>query len=338
MAATRSFIAILFAGLGLGLSGCGGNSTPELNGTIAFMSGSGGVAVIGADGSGRRMLARGEQVVGPIRWSPDGKKLIFAMSKKGGIGRLYVAGADGREARRITRSKYETDINPAWSPDGRRIIFDAEGDGWTDLRMVNSDGSGEHKLTTGSYVTGNPAVVAGGDAWSPDGRTIAYLDHRGRVSLMKPDGSDRRRLNAQVVNSGGFSGSGVSWSPNGRKLLYDAGRRIVVVNADWTGVHGSLPRGRSPVWSPDGRQVVFVSYENVFVVNSDGSNLHKVGSHGGAPSWSPDGRWVIYARFDGRAGDIYVVRPDGSDERQVTDTPSSEADPVWSPLGSQPDG
>jgi len=47
---------------------------------------------------------------------------------------------------------------------------------------------------------------------------------------------------------------------------------------------------------------------------------------------------VIYARFEGPAGDIYVVRPDGSDERQVTDTPSSEADPVWSPLGSQPDG
>ena len=140
--------------------------------------------------------------------------------------------------------------------------------------------SGEHKLATGSYVTGNPAVVAGGDAWSPDGRAIAYLDHRGRVSLMKPDGSERRRLKAPVVNSGGFSWSGVSWSPDGRKLLYDAGRRIVVVNADGTGAHSVLPRGRSPVWSPDGRQVVFVSYENVFVVNSDGSNPHKSGSHG----------------------------------------------------------
>src|SRR6476646_1942112 len=310
MVAGRSLIAITLAALGLGLTGCGSDS-PQLSGTIAFMSKAGGVAVIGADGRGVSMLARGDQVVAPLRWSPDGKRVVFTMSK-GGIGRLYVAGADGREARRITRSKYETDINPAWSPDGRRIIFDAEGDGWTDLRMVNSDGSGEHKLTTGSYVTGNPAVVAGGDAWSPDGRTIAYLDHRGRVSLMKPDGSERRRLKGPAVNSGGFSWSGVSWSPNGRDLLYDAGRRIVVVNADGTGLRSVLPRGRSPVWSPDGRQVAFVSYEDVFVVNSDGSNLHKVGSHGGAPSWSPDGRWVIYARFDGRAGDIYVVRPDGS--------------------------
>ena len=297
------------------------------------MSKAGGVAVVGADGSGTRMLARGNQVQAPIRWSPDGKRLVFTMWK-GGTARLFVAGVDSRAARRITRSKYENDVNPAWSPDGRRIVFDAEGDGWSDLRMVNSDGSDEHKLATGSYVTGNPAVVAGGDAWSPDGRTIAYLDRRGRVSLMKPDGSDRRRLKGPALHSGGFSWSGVSWSPNGRELLYDAGRRIVVVNADGTGVHSVLPRGRSPVWSPDGRQVVFVSYENVFVVNSDGSNLHKVGSHGGTPSWSPDGRWVIYARFDGPAGDIYVVRPDGSDERQVTNTPSSEADPVWSPVDS----
>lgn len=336
MRVTRSFIAILVAGLGPWLSGCGGRS-PQLSGSIAFMTAAGRVAVIGADGSGTRTLALGEQVVAPIRWSPDGRELVFAMSKAG-AGRLYVADLDGGKARRITRSKYEYDINPAWSPDGRRIVFDAEGDGWTDLRMVNSDGSGEHKLTNGSYVTGNPAVVAGGDAWSPDGSTIAYLDDRGRVSLMKPDGSDRRRLKGPAVRSGGFSWSGVSWSPDGRALLYDAGPRIVIVNADGTGVRSILPRGRSPVWSPDGRQVVFVSYENVFVVDSDGSNPHKVGTHGGTPSWSPDGRWVIYARFEGRAGDIYIVRPDGSDERQVANTPASEADPVWSPVDSPPDG
>ncbi len=47
---------------------------------------------------------------------------------------------------------------------------------------------------------------------------------------------------------------------------------------------------------------------------------------------------MIYARFDGPTGDIYVVRPDGSDERQVTNTPSSEADPVWSPVDSEPGG
>src|SRR6476646_1195430 len=194
MVAGRSLIAITLAALGLGLIGCGSDS-PQLSGTIAFMSKAGGVAVIGADGRGVRMLARGDQVVAPMRWSPDGKRVVFTMWK-GGAARLYVAGVDGHQARRITRSKYESDFNPAWSADGRRIVFDAEGDGWSDLRMVNSDGSAEHKLATGSAVTGNPAVVAGGEAWSPDGRTIAYLDHRGRASLMKPDGSDRRRLKA----------------------------------------------------------------------------------------------------------------------------------------------
>jgi TolB protein len=106
------------------------------------------------------------------------------------------------------------------------------------------------------------------------------------------------------------------------------------VNADGTGLRSALPRGRSPVWSSDGRKVVFVRAGDVFVVNSDGTGLRKVGRSGASPSWSPDGRWVVYASFRNRDGDIYVVRADGSNERQLTNTKMHEADPVWSPVGS----
>ena len=315
-------LTLLIAGLGPALCGCG-ESSPQLTGTIAFMSGLSSIGMIDADGSGRRVVAHGTPE-GPLRWSPDGARLVFTMSRGGGRNRLYLAG--GSEVRRITRPKYEDDINPAWSPDGRQIVFDAQGDGWTDLRVVNANGSGEHKLAAGSYLTGNPARVAEGDAWSPNGRLIAYIDSRSRPAVMKPDGSDRHRLKGPPVELGGLS-----WSPDGRELLYDAGANIAVVNADGTGLRNVLPRGGSPVWSPNGRKVVFLRFGDVFVVNGDGSGLRKVGSRGGTPSWSPDGRWVIYARFEGLAGDIYVVRPDGSDERQLTHTKTSEADPVWSP-------
>jgi Tol biopolymer transport system component len=320
----RTVLPLVIAGLGLPLSGCGEGSAPQLTGTIAFMAGLRGVGTVEAGGSGRRVVAHGT-VEAPLRWSHDGKNLVFTMAK-GGARRLYVVGPGGGEARRITRPKNEDDLNPAWSPDGRRVLFDAQGDGWTDLRVVNSDGSGEHKLAAGSYLTGNPATVAGGDAWSPDGRLIAYVDSRSRPAVMKPDGSDRHRLQGPPVASGGLS-----WSPDGRELLYDAGTNLAVVNANGAGLRHFLPRGGSAVWSPNGRKVVFLRAGDVFVVNRDGSGLRRVGIRGGTPSWSPDGRWVIYARFENRAGDIYVVRPDGSDEQQLTHTKMSEADPVWSP-------
>jgi TolB protein len=325
--------SILVVVLPLALSGCGGGSNPPLHGTIAFIAGPNGGAVdrigaISADGSGLKILARGAGVSAPLRWSPDGTKLVFTMWKGGAPGRLYVVRAHGGKARRITGPKYEDDINPAWSPDGRRLVFDAQGDGWTDLREVNADGSDERKVTTGSYMTGDPATVAGGDAWSPDGGRIAYVGRLGRPAVMNADGSDPHRLKGPSVDSGGLS-----WSPNGREIVYDAVDKMVVIRADGTGVRSTLPRGGSPVWSPDGRKIVYVRAGDVYVVNSDGTGLRKVGERGATPSWSPDGRWIVYARFAARAGDIYVVRADGSDERQLTHTKANEADPVWSSVG-----
>jgi TolB protein len=336
--------AIVAAVLVLPLGGCGGGSgrgrteQPPLRGTIAFARGPHSetlglqlnqIAVMKADGSAVRTVARGDIFYALLRWSPDGTKLAFSMASGSGY-RLHVVNADGGGLRRITGPKAEDDIGPAWSPDGLRLVFDAQGDGWTDLGVVNVDGSGERQLTEGSYLTGDPAKVAGGDAWSPDGQKIVFIDRRGRLAVMRPDGSGRRRLAGAV-----FASANPSWSPTGRKILFNAKGEIGVVNADGTG-RRLVARGLEPVWAPDGRKIVFVRNAEfqgaigIFVVNSDGSGLRKVGDAGDRPSWSPDGRWVVYTSSRDGQGDIYVVRSDGSDERQLTDTELEETSPVWS--------
>ena len=313
------------------LAGCGGRGEPRLYGTIAFLrggttSGIPQVAAIDASGGGVRVLARGQNVVAPLRWSPDGTELVFASFRGGRPSRLYVVKADGTGLRRITGPKYESDINPAWSPSGGKLVFDAQGDGWTDLRVVNADGSDERKLAAGSYVTGDSATVAGGDAWSPDGGAIAFVDRRGSFALMSPDGSHRRKLTQRS-----FRSDGASWSPSGRELVFSDDDAIDVVEADGSGWRKIAPGGKFPVWSPDSRKIVFVDNGGVFVVNRDGSGLHKVGRSGDRPSWSPDGEWIVYASYRHGTGDIYIVRADGSGERQLTNTALEEADPVWSP-------
>jgi Tol biopolymer transport system component len=66
-------------------------------------------------------------------------------------------------------------------------------------------------------------------------------------------------------------------------------------------------------------------------------------------SWSPDGEWIAFSSdrgpfkdeaglYVGNAqsrGDIYVMRADGSDVRQLTDDQFEEATSGWMPLAPQ---
>ncbi len=53
------------------------------------------------------------------------------------------------------------------------------------------------------------------------------------------------------------------------------------------------------------------------------------------PAFSPDGRHLAFvSRRDGN-GEIYVMDPDGSNQRRLTHTPEEEGRPSWSPDGTR---
>src|SRR5690349_5227744 len=84
----------------------------------------------------------------------------------------------------------------------------------------------------------------------------------------------------------------------------------------------------SPTFSPDGQQVAFIS-------NMNGSpQVWKVATGGGWPelltafddpvsnvNWSPDGQWLslTVAPGGGMNTQIYLIRPDGTGLRRLTD-------------------
>ena len=84
----------------------------------------------------------------------------------------------------------------------------------------------------------------------------------------------------------------------------------------------------SPIFSPDGKRVAFLSNmtgsPQLFVIPADGGWPEQVTALDdpvGGVAWSPDGRWlaISVAPGGGLNSQIYVLRPDGTELRRLTD-------------------
>lgn len=190
-------------------------------------------------------------------------------------------------------------------------------------------------------------------AWSPDGRLIAYIDHRLSLWLVRPDGTGRRML----LPSWMLSSLRLSWSPDGKDIVIvspgpDAdpaeavcsrlalyvvavdGSKSALVSAPRRGIGCGID------WSPGGGEIAYGDGGEVLgVISRRGGRPRLVLTSGvGAPQWSPDATklaapTVIHLR--GRRADRYhritVVDADGSDPHVVTDHAYTEYPFAWSP-------
>ena len=146
--------------------------------------------------------------------------------------RLYLLSLDNRELRQLTYGKAD-DRLPAWSPDGQYLVFTSKragedpdrSDNW-DLWVIQAaPGAVPRQLTTFTGPDAHPDWESR-PAWSPDGRTIAYLQ----------GGPD--------------------------SLIYYAGPRLATLpwggSAPPTLLTGSLDRHVfAPHWSGDGKSLYF---------------------------------------------------------------------------------
>lgn len=112
-------------------------------------------------------------------------------------------------------------------------------------------------------------------------------------------------------------------------------RGIWVVNPR-TGVRSQLLRGgMTPGWSPDGRHLAI---GGIYVTLVDSINPVQVTFCGGSlgPEWSPDGQLIVYeSNCEGPAYKTWVMRADGTEQRNIAPDRAAKRGPSWSPDGSR---
>jgi len=229
---------------------------------IAFISGAIGVSslnVMNADGSGLRQVTSSSNLFSHPTWSPDGSQIAFAVRDSVTFHfSIWVIKTDGTGLRNLLPNGTS---EPAWSPDGQKIAVAAVSTRGTQIALVNADGTGLTRLTSGQ-----------GDhlpAWSPDGAQIAF-ESSSQIYRIKVDGTGLTKL-----SNGADSDGHPSWSPDGTRIVFGTGTSgfdIWTMSArDGSGrVHlTNCDCAESPDWQPVGAPTLVGS--NVIVEPVDRS-------------------------------------------------------------------
>lgn len=301
------------------------------------------VFIADADGANARPLAPAWGLEYSPSFSADGQWVVFT-AEPDGQADLYRIRPDGTGLEQLTNHP-AFDDQGALSPDGRTLAFVSTRErGTADIWLLDLAAG------TGSNLTDHPSGNFR-PRWSPDGAWIAFTSDRDArpgdlpgswehlqstgVYLVRPDGTGLRRL----TGPGGVAGS-PSWSADGRRVLFyetdpvgaylaKSGRsRTELVSVDV--VTGE--RIQHPSWSPDGDRLVFKGGRRLFVVPAAGGPrvaLTGPGYYSNFPQWSPDGERILFTANRGGDFDLYTVRPDGADIRQLTRAPGNDAHSSW---------
>ncbi len=256
-----------------------------------------------ADGRETR-LTQGMGAVSSPSWSPDGKRVAFAVTQVAphaeapgysGAKILYTRGDRGPSVPAYVAATGGTvttlapspgwDAAPMWLDAARVLVQRVDADNRTRELVVTDTTTRQTRVV---YREQDPkfwslAYVASTPMPSPDGRRVAFVSDRDgwdHLYVISIDGGD-----AAQITHGRFEVRNPSWSPDGTRIAFD----------------------RSLDGKPGVRHLAVATIGNdparsaqIEVTSGRGTNI--------APAWAPDGRRLVYQHTDPHTpAELFVV-------------------------------
>ena len=220
---------------------------------------------------------------------------------------VFIADADGSNARPLLAPNDYDNFNASFSQSGDWVVFTSDRSGSADVYRVHADGSGLERLTD------NPAFDDQG-VLSPDGSSLAFVSTRdGAANIWLLDVRRRTLSNLTEGSSGDFR---PAWSPDGTRIAFSSDR-------DSPHTPMSTP-GAAPFFIPLRTQV--------YVMARDGTQLQRLSSapdSAGGPSWSPDGTKVVYYERAGAGSQIVSIDVSTGARETFGDDKGAKSAPRW---------
>jgi eukaryotic-like serine/threonine-protein kinase len=281
-------------------------------------------------------------------FSPDGALVAFRSERDGGG--VFIMGATGKSVLRLTDGGH----NPAWSPDMKEVAYATEGVSGPETRWPLS------QIWAVDVASRNKRLISPGDAvqpnWSPHGQRIAYWCYKGGQRDIATVAS-RGGSPTAVTDDAAMDWNPV-WSPDGRYLYFSSNRsgsmnvwRVAIEESSGRMLGELEPVTTPSLYSGDlsfSRDGTLLAYaDRVYSTELQRLGFDAASGKGTgqavamalprpatSPSPSADGNWLAFV--SGRnQDDIFVVRTDGTDLRQLTGDAYRDLAPSWLPDGKR---
>jgi TolB protein len=257
-------------------------------------------------------------LVGTAQATPPGENGQIAFRRyfndEHSWGAIFVSNADGTGVRQVTRPRRGVfDDQPDWSPNGSLLAFSrCAANGLCGVYTVRPDGTKLKRLSTPLARTRSHDTAV---SFLPDGRHVVFTRASGGVRTSS--GGDQVRHSDVVV---------MDLNGKNRRVI----ARAPLYAADY----------ENPLFSPDGTRFVYEHRRSHFVdrqtrralmvTSANGKSRQRITpwsmNAGDGPDWSPDGTLILFrSNEDGddeTQSQIYTIRPDGTDLRQLTHVPN----------------
>jgi serine/threonine protein kinase/Tol biopolymer transport system component len=308
-----------------------------------------------ATASNVQIVAPAETAYLGLTFSRDGEYVYYVTRDRNTpIGKLYQIPVLGGTPRKLIE---DVDSPVGFSPDQKQLAFIRnEGSTQSHLVVANADGSGEQKVATLKRPEAFLFNQARGPAWSPDGKVIAF-------GIVRTDASGTYNNIAVVSASGGSLKEVTStrWNYVRRAAWLADGAGLLMVAAE-TPANGGAQQVYYVSYPGGSVRRVTNDLNNYYgmSLNADGSAFATVQGVTTANLWvahagdaaaarqitsgankddgilgvasAADGR-IVYFSTAGGNPDLWIIKPDGSDQRQLTSSAGTNTFPAVSPDG-----